>query len=315
MYQNILNYLRQNYLNKVIEEKDLNSFKNYINRNNVIELLKEIIEDKEKLEEISKRSYTHALGFDKIVLMVDKSTPYKPELRLHLWYPETNGVPLVESLHEHSFNFISTVLSGHLENQMFSLEDLNKEDNQLLNKYMAKLNKLTIEEKSFINSQIEILEALNLKDFGSDQFVKMGLEQTYQKQKVMNLLDMSEEEWSKLCMYEGHFVSNRVSGEKKAYKHVFNKHVKLLPYNVMKINKNEYYFHPYQKPHRLYYDNKVLNSTMLITTRILENPQGGSLQRPSYLEENEKGYEKIPLSVELLKEKLINYINFLENKE
>ncbi len=315
MYQNILNYLRQNYLNKVIEEKDLNSFKNYINRNNVIELLKEIIEDKEKLEEISKRSYTHALGFDKIVLIVDKSTPYKPELRLHLWYPEANGVPLVESLHEHSFNFISTVLSGHLENQMFSLEDLNKEDNQLLNKYIAKLSNLTIEEKSFINSQIEILEALNLKDFGSEQFIKMGLEKTYQKQKAINLLDMSEEEWSKLCMYEGHFVSNRVSGEKKAYKHVFNKHVKLLPYNVMKINKNEYYFHPYQKPHRLYYDNKVLNSTMLITTRILENPQGGSLQRPSYLEENEKGYEKIPLSVELLKEKLINYINFLENKE
>jgi len=297
VYQNILNYLRQNYLNKVIEEKDLHSFKNYINKSNVIKLLKEIIEDNEKLEEISKRSYTHALGFDKIVLMVDKSTPYKPELRLHLWYPEANGVPLVESLHEHSFNFISTVLSGHLENQMFSLEDLNKDDDQLLNKYIEKLNSLTTEEKSFVNSQIEILEALNLKDFGSDQFVKMGMEKTYQKEKVMNLLNMNEKEWSKLCMYEGHFVSNRVSGEKKSYKHVFNKHVKLLPYNVMRINESEYYFHPYQKPHRLYYDNKILNSTMLITTRILENPQGGYLQRPSYLEENKKGYEKIPLSV------------------
>ena len=315
MYKKILNYLQENYNNKVITENDLDSFKININKNNVIELLKEIIKDEEKLLDISKRSYTHALGFDKIVLMVDKSTSYKPELRLHLWYPEANGVPLVESLHEHSFNFISTVLSGHLENQMFSLEELTVEDKELLEKYIERLNNLTTEEKNFINTQIEILEALNLKEYNSDQFFKMNMEKVYQKEKAMNLLKMNEQEWSKLCMYEGHFMSNRVSGEKKAYKHVFNKHVKLLPYNVIKISENEYYFHPYQKPHRLYYDNKVLNSTMLITTRILENPQGGSLQRPSYLEENEKGYEKLPLSVELLKEKLINYINFLENKE
>ncbi len=315
MYNQILNYLIENYSNKVISENDIDSFKYNINKNNVIQLLREIVNDINKLEEISKRSYTHALGFDKIVLMVDKSTPYKPELRLHLWYPEANGVPLVESLHEHSFNFISTVLSGHLENQMFSLEDLNADDNLLLEKYISKLNNLTIEEKNFINNQIEILEALNLSNYGSDQFLHMNLEKTYQKQKAISLLNISEEEWSKLCMYEGHFVSNRISGEKKSYKHVFNKHVKLLPYKVMKISENGYYFHPYQKPHRLYYDNKILNSTMLITTRILENPQGGSLQRPSYLEENEKGYEKLPLSSNVLKEKLLNYINFLENKE
>lgn len=315
MYQEILNYLKESYLNKTIMDTDLDSFKAYINKKNVIQLLKEIINDEDKLLEISKRSYTHALGFDKIVLMVDKNTPYKPELRLHLWYPEANGVPLVESLHEHSFNFISTVLSGKLENQMFTMESLNNEDVILLDKYINNLNKLNKEDKLFVNEQIEILEAFNLKDYDSEQFNLMNLESKYQKEKVINLLKMNEEEWSKLCMFEGHFVSNRVSGEKKAYKHVFNKNVKLLPYKVVKINECEYYFHPYQKPHRLYYDNKVLNSTMLITTRILENPQGGSLQRPSYLEENEKGYEKLPLSVDLLKEKLINYVNFLENKE
>lgn len=315
MYNKILNYLKTNYSDRIIAENDMESFKDHINKKNVILLLKDIINDDNKLEEISKRSYTHALGFDKIVLMVDKSNPYKPELRLHLWYPEKNGVPLVESLHEHSFNFISTVLSGKLENQMFSLEDLNLEDNVLLEQYVRSLRNLTYKEKNFINEQIEILEALNLSTYGSDQFINMNMKALYEKDKAISLLNINEEDWNKLCMFEGHFVSNRISGEKKSYKHVFNKYVKLLPFKVIKINENEYYFHPYQKPHRLYYDNKVMNSTMLITTRILENPQGGSLQRPSYLEENEKGYEKIPLSFSLLKNKLINYINFLESKE
>jgi len=80
----------------------------------------------------------------------------------------------------------------------------------------------------------------------------------------------------------------------------------------MSISEGEYYFHPYEYPHRLYYDKEILNSTVLLTTPILSNPQGGSLQRITYQKESEKDYKKLKLTKETLRKKINDYLKETE---
>lgn len=313
MYKEIENYIVNNFKEREINEEDLSSFKKIFSKENNLELLKEVINNEELLKKISERSYTHALGFDKIVLFdmsKDTEIDNKVQLRLHLWNPNIYGVPLTESMHEHSFNFISTILKGKLENQIFEMSEIS--NLKLLNEYLNKLNKLKSEEKSFVNEQIELIEILKLSTFNSMQYSK-EIEENCNLDKLKDLLSMQEENLFELTKYQGHYVSNRVRGEKKAYKHIFDKNVELKCIKALQVSEGDYYFHPYQYPHRLHYDNKELNSTLLITTPIPSNPQGGSLQRPSYLEENEKGYEKLPITEKDLKNKILYLINEMEN--
>lgn len=313
----LLQNIKEKYIINSIKEADMNLVKNLLNRNTVIELLKDVLSKPELLKKICDRSYTHALGFDKIVLVdLSKDIPdckQKTQVRLHIWEPMNgNALPIVESLHEHSFDFISTILSGHLENQQFSMSGLTLEDENLLDKIKHLLSKLTKSEINAINEQVEIIEALLLKKMGSNQFDSLKMSDSINIEKFKAVTGLNEDEIFRLCRLQGHYVSNRVSGEKKAYKHVLKDYVALSAHNVMLLNKGDYYFHPYQLPHRLYYDNKILNSTILITTPVHNNPEGGSLQRPTYVQKEEQAYDKISLDYTTFETKIRNYINFLE---
>lgn len=251
-YKRQLEEINKRYSEKSIKESDMEYFKENFNKEKVIKLLENIIEDEYLLRKVADRSYSHALGFDKIVL-IDlskdiKDCDTKTQLRLHFWDANNDAVPMVESMHEHSFNFISTVLSGYLENQVFEYNELSKK----------------------------------------------------------------EEELYLLTSIQGYYVSNRVRGEKKAYKHVFDKNIILNACKVKHINEGEYYYHDYKNPHRLYFDNKILNSTILITTPEPKNPQGGSLQRPTYYQKDEINYTKKSINVLELKNKFEGYINYLK---
>lgn len=301
--------IEKNFSSKSINEDDMPTFKALFNKQNVILILKDILSNPELLQKIADRSYTHALGFDKIILAdlsKDSASKLKNQVRLHIWSPETDALPIVEALHEHSFDFISTVLSGHLENQRFVISELNEKEKYLLTVLKDASN------LAFINEQIEILEALKLKDLGSKQFDELGMAQKINLPKLQALLGLSVEEVLNLTTLEGHYVSNRVAGEKKAYAHVLKEYVSLKAKDVLHINEGEYYFHPYTLAHRLYYDSKILNSTVLVTTHVAHNPEGGSLQRPSYVQTQEQHYDKISFTYERMKEKLESYIQFLE---
>jgi hypothetical protein len=314
-YKMLLEFVKNKYSNSPIKEDHIQEIKLVLNKNNVISLLQDMLKDDNLLDKVCKRTYTHALGFDKIVL-VDLSKDLigfdkKVQVRLHIWDVQNSSVPMVESLHEHSFDFISTVLTGKLENQQFEMSNLSSSETLVLNKLLESLDTLTNEEKLFLNEQVEILEAIRLETYGSDQLESLNMMESFDEHKIYELTGLSKLELLDVASLEGHFVSNRVAGEKKAYKHVFDKHVSLIPKRVLKVNEGDYYYHPYELPHRLFYDNKILNSTILITTPVESNPQGGSLQRPTYLQEDEKDYDKINLSFDDFKLKLINYIDFL----
>lgn len=281
-------------------------------------IITDVINNPVLLETIANRSYTHALGFDKIVLMdLSKDVPkvkQKTQLRLHIWNPEnTNALPIVESLHEHSFDFISTVLTGHLENQQFLLSPISKRQEKLL----AKIKKILFEHPdniaNFINEQMEIMEAARLVPVGSQQYNKLKMWENINYERVATITGFSREDMLELCAIEGHYVSDRVSGERQSYKHVLKDYVSLTPFCAMDLPAGSTYFHPYQLPHRLYYDNKVLNSTMLVTTPVPSNPEGGSLQRPTYVQHEEQNYNKIPLTSESLSKILKDYLNYLHN--
>lgn len=304
----------ENFVEKSIAEKDLPLFKEVFNKKTVIEYLQDILKNPELLKKICDRSYTHALGFHKIVLLdMEKDLngcTNKNQVRLHLWEPEADALPMVESLHEHSFDFISLVLSGHLENQRFKIRQLNKRELDLLEKIKKiKSNK----DLKFINEQIEILEAWKLKYLGSKQFDDLKMEKNMNLNRLEKMLDITSEKALYLTTLEGHYVSNRTPGEKKSYKHILKEYVALEAQDVLKIDAGNYYFHPYTLAHRLYYDNKIMNSTILVTTQVKSNPEGGSLQRPTYVQEHEQNYDKKSFELKDFKLKLENYILFLKN--
>lgn len=311
-YMQLLENIKNKYAQKTIKSEDINFLKPLLNKDTVLLLIKNILSNDYLLNTISNRSYRHALGFDKIVLMdlsKDCSEKYhKAQLRLHIWDPQTvNSLPIVESLHEHSFDFVSTILTGHLENQQFSFAPLNSYQKELfiqLQKIILNLNK---EDLIFLNEQIEIIEAIKLAQLGSKQLTCMNLLKNYNLEKIKKLTNFSENDIFELTAIEGHYVSNRITGERKSYKHILKEYVSIIPHDVLSLNAGDYYFHPHELPHRLYYDNTILNSTILITTPVAHNQEGGSLQRPTYIQNNEQSYNKIIFTQESLKTTLTNY--------
>lgn len=315
-YKDIQTILTDHFSDRSINAGDVDMVGSIFEKEDVIYLIKDVLNNPELLSKVANRSYTHALGFDKIVLMdLRKDIPkvsQKTQLRLHIWNPENTGaLPIVEALHEHSFDFVSTVLTGHLENQQFLLSPLSKREEDILTKLRFIINKITPAELKFLNEQMEIVEALRLSGVGSKQFGNLKMDLDLDINRINDLTGFSYNEIMLLCSIEGHYVSNRISGERQAYKHVLKDYVSLTPFCAMKLDAGESYFHPYQLPHRLYYDNKILNSTILVTTEIPSNPEGGSLQRPTYVQKEEQSYDKIVLTPESLTKILNDYLDYL----
>tara|TARA_Y100001960_G_scaffold334195_1_gene447108 strand:+ start:10340 stop:11314 length:975 start_codon:yes stop_codon:yes gene_type:complete len=313
-FTRIFNSIADNFKEKEIHYSDMDYFKNLIDKKTLRIVLKEILNDDYLLEKIANRSYTHALGFDKIVLIdlqKDLDIKNKVQLRFHIWDNKNEALSVLEAMHEHSFNFISLVLTGKLENQCFDMSEITTKHLSLIEKLKNFVSNANEKDRVFLNDQIEILEAIKLKELNSLMLDEQNLLKEYNIEKIRKL-GFIEEELKELTEIQGHYVSNRISGQRTDYKHILDKYVSIKPVKVMSISAGEYYFHPYEYPHRLYYDKEILNSTVLLTTPILSNPQGGSLQRITYQKESEKGYKKLKLTKETLRKKINNYLKETE---
>ncbi|MDA1656354.1 MULTISPECIES: hypothetical protein [Bacillus] len=91
----------------------------------LIILLKSLLNDQEKLAEIASKSYTHANGFDKIVLIENYEVGYR--LRLHIWRPD-HVLFHAEHVHNHPWDFSSKVLTGALTFKTYKLNELFGEE-------------------------------------------------------------------------------------------------------------------------------------------------------------------------------------------
>ncbi|MGQ0777082.1 MAG: hypothetical protein ACT4NY_22150 [Pseudonocardiales bacterium] len=82
------------------------------------EVLREVLADQDFLAcEVTPRSYRHALGFDKFVLVSQQPLF---QVRLHVWSPDHRYG--VEHVHNHRFSFVSTVLTGELDVEIHRLD-------------------------------------------------------------------------------------------------------------------------------------------------------------------------------------------------
>lgn len=321
MHQKMINFLNTNFRNKSVKNDDKNLISNFLCKQNILLLLEEILNNDKLLSTISKRSYIHALGFDKIVIAdlsqdISLDSP-KAQIRLHIWNPlNTNALPIVESMHEHSFNFVSTILTGHLENQQFTMnKQLTDNEERVLNDLKTWILSAHSDKVQLLNDYIEALEAKRLTFYYSKQFNEMYNSEIDYIELIKELTGFSKTDIvMSLISLQGHYVSNRITGEKKSYKHILHKYVTIHPYFVYNLNPGDTYFHPYELPHRLYYDNKELNSTILLTTPVKENASGGSLQRPTYIQNEEQNYNKISYTEEVFYENIKNYFQYLKKQ-
>lgn len=101
-------------------------------------LINAMIENPKQLEKITKKSYYHHNGFDKLVLMEGEDFT----LRLHIWWKENRGISQ-ENIHNHRWDFVSSILIGTMEQDFFQLldkppllTDAKKSNFQELNHYL-----------------------------------------------------------------------------------------------------------------------------------------------------------------------------------
>ena len=95
-------------------------------KQNVTLLLREVISDPALLSSIASRSYTHINHFDKIILIDAPSHNYR--LTLHVWWPINQNKQLDdEPMHDHRFDFWSTILTGKLKSYYFSQASSGKQ--------------------------------------------------------------------------------------------------------------------------------------------------------------------------------------------
>jgi hypothetical protein len=90
---------------------------------NILSMLTGALNDGVMLATIASRSYRHVNHFDKIVLLdSDRQRGYR--LTLHLWDPPYTEAELNDELiHDHRFSFWSSVLTGTLSSENFSLSE------------------------------------------------------------------------------------------------------------------------------------------------------------------------------------------------
>ena len=81
-------------------------------------LLLTILESDDVLSLVAERSYYHSNGFKKIVLF--QGGKDKGEIRLHEWEPSDGSQA---DRHNHPWDFLSLVLQGILENEIFHEEE------------------------------------------------------------------------------------------------------------------------------------------------------------------------------------------------
>lgn len=78
------------------------------------ELLLSLRKDDQAITACARRSFRHPLGFDK--LMIIDALP-KYTLRIHAWWPGASSG--VDHVHNHRFSFISSVVHGSYDMQMY----------------------------------------------------------------------------------------------------------------------------------------------------------------------------------------------------
>ncbi len=284
-----------------------------LSRPSVRKVIDSIVGDEKALADIAGRSYTHTLGFRKIVLLdpgvlqADGSRGYGYQLRLHIWQPGAdNSVPLIESMHEHSFDFVSHMLLGGMENQCYRFVALTVDEKGVFEKLEKHLATLTASQRADANRYIEAMEAIRLSGLGSEQASREGSSKVLDRRKLLNLLAVSEDDLDLVVAIQGRFQAVSTGIAEGSYSHRLTEMVQLKPHAVLRLQEGDTYFHSHPFAHRLYMRANQPNATMLVTTPV-PNALGGSFQRPTWVPDEDVRYERRMYTPDQLRTMLVEF--------
>lgn len=286
-----------------------------LNRDATLQLLTELLTDRAALAEIAARSYTHSLGFKKITILepvieLPDGSKSTYQVRLHLWLPSNKSVPLVESKHEHSFDFISRLLVGEMENQCYRQQPLTSAQAALCQRLQARLTLLSELDHAFVETAMQALETTRLSGLGSLQAAKENV--SVDRAKVRQLLQLTDEELDELVCVQGRYeydvAASTFGGN---YVHRLTGMVNLLPAVVLKLRAGDLYHHPHPYVHRLFIPNQA-NATIIVTTPLTPNVQGASFQHPTWFAGKNANYPRRMYTVPDLIEAIASFKAVLE---
>lgn len=269
----------------------------FLSREATIRLIEAVLADEAALSVIAARSYTHTLGFRKVtfaepVFDLPDGSKGSYQVRLHIWQPDSDiTVPMVESKHEHSFDFISRVLIGEMENQCYTMHDLTDVEQALVIRLRERVEQLLSDDRRAANQGVEVLEALCFAALGSQQAVTEGLQ--VDRESLKELLAVNDEELDLLVSLQGRFeydpVASTFGGN---YVHKMTDTVSLRPFGVLKLKAGDLYHHAHQYIHRLYMRAQKANATLIVTTPVSFGAAGASFQHPTWFAGDNVGYAR-----------------------
>ncbi len=298
--------------------KHLAEIDQLLNLEHTLRILGETESDDDALSVIAARSYTHSLGFRKITLLepsitlADGSKSWY-QVRLHLWAPgKHKAVPLVESKHEHSFDFISRVLVGEMENQCYTARPLTDEEDAVLQRLRKRLELLDENDRALAHEGIEALQTIRLASLGSEQAVKQGL--SVDRTRLQEVLSCTDDELDVLANMHGRYEYDATASTFGGnYVHRLTSTISLVPAAVLKLQAGDLYHHPNQFIHRLFIERQP-NATIIVTTPRTHGVNGASFQHPTWFSGENANYGRRMYTVAELKEVLQDFRTLLSKQ-
>lgn len=275
-----------------LKESSYTFFQNVISSQNAIRIIKEILSSDDLLAAVAKRAIRHPLGFTKFILDNNWSDRFKgvPEwdLRLHVW-DSSPGMSdflslenVLESLHAHRWNFISTVLTGSIENHKFLFRQPTENEMKLYERIIAKVphaNQKTLEEACGIEELLQIRGSSLIPE-------TVDMTTLIQRRKqLLETLNISESELKFLSSifekYEN-WLDTTNNSPKESYRLagylIADAELSDGTNNVTIHKSNSTYFHGRSSAHRLAVDPRVHTATFLLVGPSKQEP--GVLRRP-----------------------------------
>ena len=114
--------LRQTRRDGQAQERELAALSSLAQPSRIIELLRSLHSNRDAAAACAEQSYLHPLGFYKLML-IDAAPLF--ELRVHVWWPSSR--PGVDHVHNHRFSFVSTVVCGGYDMQVFQVDPAGEE--------------------------------------------------------------------------------------------------------------------------------------------------------------------------------------------
>lgn len=293
-----------------------NKLMSRIDSQSLTNILKSLLNDKERLETVAKNSYIHVMGFVKIVLVNGpKERNYK--VRLHLWWPDGDideQKLILEDKHLHKWSFASKMFSGSFEDQLYIVNDVRRDEALKYMDFIEDVEKLNLEDQKKVFDSINVIEAAMLEEtkFQDKKFrCSIDKDKVYTKKEIMAKFDLNESDFLDIIrVHENYITLPNLTGS-YGLSRIGLKHLSFPV--VYEINEGYSYFHHHSIGHRLVSDPDDIVSTFIITAPPINDI------KPSILMRSQDGEDITKVAPILTKELLVKnikrYIAYLEKKK